>query len=117
MNGAFELTEMPSFRIESPETRNLTVVDLPGIFHSTTQNQDPSLTRDVQETVMRHIRDPQCVILCVIDCTKDLALNTLFQLLREVDEKGSRTIIVFTKIDKISDDREGVTELIEKVKK
>ncbi|XP_075249762.1 uncharacterized protein LOC142342348 [Convolutriloba macropyga] len=49
--------------------------------------------------------------------TGKFSLNTLFQLLREVDEKGSRTIIVFTKIDKISDDREGVTELIEKIHK
>ena len=113
--GGFIFDAMPRIRIENPEARNLTVVDLPGIIHSATKTQDEDVVENVKNMVARHIQNQQTIILCVIDSTRDLALNKIFQLVNKVDPEGNRTIVVFTKIDKCLQDKSRIAHFLSQI--
>ena len=114
-SGGFIFDVMPRIRIENPEARNLTVVDLPGIIHTATKTQDEHVVENVKNMVVRHIQNRQTIILCVIDSTRDLALNNIFQLVNKVDPEGNRTIVVFTKIDKCLEDKARIAHFLSQI--
>ena len=114
-NGGFIFDAMPRIRIENPEARNLTVVDLPGIIHSANKTQDEDVVENVKNMVARHIESRRTIILCVIDSTRDLALNKIFNLVNKVDPEGNRTIVVFTKIDKCLQDKSRIDHFLSQI--
>ena len=114
--GGFVFDVMPRIRIENPDAKNLTVVDLPGIIHSANKTQGEDIVDRVRDMAMKHIQGQRTIILCVIDSTRDLALNKIFQLVNQVDPNGDRTVVVFTKIDKCLQDHSRMTHFINQVK-
>ncbi|KAK4038601.1 hypothetical protein C8A01DRAFT_47801 [Parachaetomium inaequale] len=73
--------------IAGPDIYPLTLVDLPGIFHSATDDQD---LQD-KETVS--------IILAVVAANNQLALQTVLQEAKKHDRKSERTIGIITKPD------------------
>ena len=114
--GGFIFDVMPRIRIENPDARNLTVVDLPGIIHSANKAQSEDVVDRVRDMALKHIQGNRTIILCVIDSTRDLALNKIFQLVNQVDPNGDRTVVVFTKIDKCLQDHSRMTHFLDQVK-
>lgn len=48
---------------------------------------------------LRYVNDPRTIILCVVPANADITTSDALQMARNIDEKGIRTIGVFTKID------------------
>ena len=116
-SGSFNLDIMARIRVETPHGQNLTIVDLPGIIHSAnSRTQDETVVENVRETVTRYIENPKSIILCVVDMTRDLALNKIFDIMNKADPDGNRTIVVFTKIDKCVTDKSRLEKLLEQIR-
>ena len=87
--------------ISGPKLPHLTLVDLPGIFHSTTAKQsegDPALVTNLVRSYMEKQRS---IILAVISAKYDYAVQQILGMLKSVDPKGSRTMGIITKPDAI----------------
>jgi GTP-binding protein EngB required for normal cell division len=87
--------------VSGPEQPHLTLVDLPGIFHSTTAKQsegDPAL---VTKIVQAYMKEQRSIILAVISGKYDYPVQRILGMLKEVDPEGFRTMGVITKPDAI----------------
>jgi interferon-induced GTP-binding protein Mx1 len=60
-------------RISSPDSPNLTIVDLPGIVRTATKGQDLSVIDQVNSLVEKYIILPNTIILAVVPCNQDIA--------------------------------------------
>jgi hypothetical protein len=90
--------------VSGPKQPHLTLVDLPGIFHSTTAKQsegDPALVTKIVRTYMEEQRS---IILAVISGKYDYPVQRILGMLKEVDPDGFRTMGVITKPDAIEQD-------------
>lgn len=102
--------------INGPDQPALTVIDVPGIFRTTT----PGLTTDnditlVTTMVKHYIQDPRTIILAVIPCNVDIATQEILKLAKDADPAGARTMAVLTKPD-LAPERamqQGIVELIQ----
>ena len=108
--------EEVSLKVEELEARSVTFVDLPGIIHTAEQNQSKEIVQQVKNLTMQYIARDNAIVLCVVDLTKDLEMNAIFQLIGDVDQNGRRTIIVFTKVDKCMSDPQKLEAIIDEVK-
>ena len=64
-------------RISSPDSPNLTIVDLPGIVRTATQGQDLSVIAQVNSLVEAYITLPNTIILAVVPCNQDIATGRI----------------------------------------
>lgn len=95
-----ENANTPSIEINGPDQDHLTVIDVPGIFRTTT----PGLTTEsdimlVKQMVERYMKDRRTIILAVIPCNVDIATQEILKLAKEADPDGVRTMGVLTKPD------------------
>lgn len=105
-------------RISSPESPNLTIVDLPGIVRTSTRGQDPSVIAQVNALVENYIAMPNTIILAVVPCNQDIATVDILERANRADPLGARTIGVLTKPDLIGPGSEGeVVEVLKNIKK
>lgn len=56
---------------------------------------------DIKNLYLRHIRDPNCVILVAAPASEDIATQPAYVIAREVDPKQERTLGIITKIDTV----------------
>jgi hypothetical protein len=90
------------FRLEisGPEQDHLSVVDVPGIFKSTTEGlttkADIQLVRSM---VKSYMDNPRSVMLAVIPANVDVATQEILELAAEADPQQDRTLGVLTKPD------------------
>ena len=89
-------------RIElcGPTKNHLSVIDVPGIFRTTTAGltteEDKVLIR---EMVRRYIENPRTIILAVIPANVDIATTEILDMAAKVDPSGQRTLGILTKPD------------------
>lgn len=106
MQGKSFAKDLLRVEISGPDQPHLTIVDLPGLMHSSTGQQSASeieLVRDVVETYMK---DPRSIILAVISAKDDHTNQSILSLARAVDQAGTRTLGVITKPDNLVPDSE-----------
>lgn len=86
--------------ITGPDQEHLSVIDVPGIFKSTTAGlttkNDIELVRNM---VLDYMRNPRSVMLAVIPANVDVATQEILEMAKEVDPEGDRTLGVLTKPD------------------
>ncbi|KAK1594653.1 P-loop containing nucleoside triphosphate hydrolase protein [Colletotrichum navitas] len=85
--------------IESPDVYPLTLVDLPGIFHTETANQSTGGMKLVRNLVENYMKKPNSIILTVISANNQLANQVV---MREAEKHGptkTRTLGIVTKPD------------------
>ncbi|KAJ6641065.1 Dynamin, partial [Pseudolycoriella hygida] len=85
--------------IQSPNVLNLTLIDLPGVIKNQMEGQPADIVQQVRDMILEYIRKENCLILAVSAANVDLATSDALNLAREVDEEGTRTIGVITKLD------------------
>ncbi|ROT40756.1 hypothetical protein SODALDRAFT_291136 [Sodiomyces alkalinus F11] len=102
--GSSELTtfseDILKIEISGPTQQHLTVIDVPGIFRTATENlttEDDILL--VRNMVKRYIADKRTVILAVVPCNVDITTQEVLKLAKDVDPDGLRTLGVLTKPD------------------
>jgi hypothetical protein len=85
--------------VTGPDQPHLTIVDLPGLIHSKTNNQTTSGVELIQDVVQSYMRVPRCIILAVVSAKNDFANQIVLKLTRTADPSGTRTLGVITKPD------------------
>lgn len=85
--------------ISGPKQDNLTVVDLPGIFHASNKSQTYKDKEAVDKLVNSYIQAPRSIILAVVSAKNDLNNQAVLNVARNADAKGARTLGIITKPD------------------
>ncbi|KAK4237082.1 P-loop containing nucleoside triphosphate hydrolase protein [Achaetomium macrosporum] len=85
--------------IAKPDVYPLTLVDLPGIFHSVTADQDLEGKEVVDQLIECYMMQPKSIILAVVAANNHLANQKVLQEARKHDPDRVRTIGVITKPD------------------
>jgi interferon-induced GTP-binding protein Mx1 len=99
--------------LTSPDAPDLTLVDLPGIVHTTTEGQSDSVIEDVSNLLDKYLKQPRTIILAVIPCTVDIATVSILERAKKVDPEGHRTLGVLTKCDRVEQANEAqVVEIL-----
>ncbi|KAK2883150.1 dynamin-1-like protein isoform X2 [Channa argus] len=86
-------------KIFSPHVVNLTLVDLPGITKVPVGDQPKDIELQIRDLILKHISNPNCIILAVTAANTDMATSEALKVAREVDPDGRRTLAVVTKLD------------------
>ncbi|KAM4615199.1 dynamin-1-like protein isoform 1-T1 [Polymixia lowei] len=86
-------------KIFSPHVVNLTLVDLPGITKVPVGDQPKDIEIQIRELILKHISNPNSIILAVTAANTDMATSEALKVAREVDPDGRRTLAVVTKLD------------------
>lgn len=105
-----------SLSIQGPGIQRMVLVDLPGIISTVTNKLAPGTRECIEEMVTDYMKNPNAIILCIQDGSIDAERSIFTNLIREVDEKGRRTIVVVTKVDvaeKAHDDPSEIKEILD----
>jgi hypothetical protein len=101
--------------IRGPDEDHLSVIDVPGIFKTTTPGlttkTDITLVRDM---VLSYMRNPRSIMLAVVPANVDIATQEIIEIAKELDPDGLRTLRILTKpdlVDKGAEDK--IIELVE----
>ncbi|KAK4610262.1 Interferon-induced GTP-binding protein Mx1 [Fulvia fulva] len=86
--------------VSGPDQEHLSVVDVPGIFKSTTEGLTTKADIElVRNMVHGYMINPRSVMLAVIPAHVDVATQEILELALEADPAGDRTLGVLTKPD------------------
>lgn len=101
--------------IHEPHENYLSVIDVPGIFKTTTPGltSKPDITL-VRDMVLSYMRNPRSIMLAVVPANVDIATQEIIEISRELDPEGIRTLRILTKpdlVDKGAEDK--IIELVE----
>ncbi|KAJ5162314.1 hypothetical protein N7492_007706 [Penicillium capsulatum] len=98
-----------------PDEDHVTVIDIPGIFRTTTEGRTTKADITVvRNMVLQYMRNPRSVILAVVPCNVDIATQDIIEMAKEVDPLGKRTLRILTKPDLVDEGAENtILNLIE----
>lgn len=101
--------------VSGPEQEHLSVIDVPGIFKSTTEGITTKADiQMVRNMVKVYMDNPRSVMLAVVPANTDLATPEILELAAEADVHGDRTLGVLTKPDLVDRGAESsVLDLVE----
>ena len=104
---------------KGPDLPNLTIIDLPGIVRTVTDDEDEGMIKRIRSLVKRYLEQSRTIILSVVPATVDMHNIEILQMAKEVDPEGDRTISVITKPDLVDNGAEDsvVQLLMNKTKK
>ncbi|KAI1822013.1 interferon-induced GTP-binding protein Mx [Xylaria intraflava] len=88
-----------SIEIEGPSRPQLTLVDIPGLIHSSTKGVSERDVAVVAEITQHYISQPRTICLAVVSAANDVANQTILTQVRRVDPQGDRTLGIITKPD------------------
>ena len=98
-NGAVFSEDVLKIEVQGPHEDYLTIIDVPGIFRTTTQGTTKDDMVMVRDLVKRYIRDDRTIILAVLPSNVDIATQEILELAEDYDKNGERTLGVLTKPD------------------
>lgn len=90
-----------------PDRPHLTIVDLPGLFHSESKQQSIQDGELVSKLVHQYMANPRSIILAIVAANYDFANQVVLKRARQVDPQGLRTLGIITKPDLLDPDSEG----------
>ncbi|KAI1809461.1 P-loop containing nucleoside triphosphate hydrolase protein [Poronia punctata] len=85
--------------IAGPGLPSLTLIDLPGFFHSSTAEQTSEDQQIVNQLAGRYMSQPNSIILVVVAANNNLANQIVLKEVKKYDPDRKRTIGVITKPD------------------
>ncbi|KAH0531335.1 hypothetical protein TsFJ059_000180 [Trichoderma semiorbis] len=85
--------------ISGPDIPSLTLVDLPGIFHSGSSSQPQEWKPVVDEMLESYMRQKNSIILMVVSADLSLSKHAILDMALKHDPGRERTIGVITKVD------------------
>ncbi|XP_046747342.1 dynamin-1-like protein isoform X2 [Diprion similis] len=88
-----------NLKVYSTSVVNLTLVDLPGITKVPVGDQPEDIEAQIKNLVLKHICNPNSIILAVVTANTDMATSESLKLSKDVDPDGRRTLAVVTKLD------------------
>ncbi|CAM9724999.1 unnamed protein product [Chrysoparadoxa australica] len=88
-------------QVESPNSPDLTLIDLPGIVRTAVEGQQQSVIREVNALIESYLGQERTIILAIVPANQDVATVDILERAQAVDPNGERTIGVLTKPDLI----------------
>ncbi|KAI1467549.1 P-loop containing nucleoside triphosphate hydrolase protein [Daldinia caldariorum] len=85
--------------ISSPDVPHLTMVDLPGFYHSEDENQSAAGREIVDRLAERYMHRKNSIILAVISARNQVILQKVLSKVKEHDKDKERTLGIITKPD------------------
>lgn len=85
--------------LSGPQQPHLTLVDLPGLFHSGSKSQSDADAAAVKALVTNYMKKPRGVILAVVSAKNDYNNQIVTKYARDADPEGARTLGIITKPD------------------
>ncbi|OAA33894.1 Dynamin, GTPase domain protein [Beauveria brongniartii RCEF 3172] len=85
--------------VSGPDRPHLTIVDLPGLIHSSNKHQSVSDIDLINNVVQRYMKEPRSIILAVVSAKNDYVNQIVLKLASKADPGGKRTLGVITKPD------------------
>ncbi|KAK3946031.1 P-loop containing nucleoside triphosphate hydrolase protein [Diplogelasinospora grovesii] len=85
--------------ISGPNVCPVTLVDLPGFFHSETSDQTQEGRAIVRQLAERYMKQPKSIILTVVSANHNLANQIVVEEARKHDPNRERTLGIITKPD------------------
>lgn len=121
LNGSKTFSE-DTLKIEKcgPNEDYLTVIDVPGIFRTTTSGVTTANDQElVRKMVKEYVKDSRTIILAVLPSNVDVATQEILTLAETYDKAGERTLGILTKPDLVTERsaKMAVCSLIEGKKK
>ena len=100
-SGAFS-NDVLRVEVSGPDRPHLTIVDLPGLFHSGNKLQSAADVTLVKNMVLNYMENRRSIILAVVSAKNDYANQAVLKFAKEVDASGNRTLGIITKPDTLS---------------
>ena len=88
-----------SLELEGPGLQPMVLVDLPGIIQHHTRGMPTTTRNSILDMCRAHIRNPNAIILCIQDASRDAEASSVADVVRDADPEGDRTVFVLTKVD------------------
>ncbi|KAA8647165.1 uncharacterized protein ATNIH1004_005853 [Aspergillus tanneri] len=85
--------------ISGPEQPELTLVDLPGLYHSTSNEQSAKDRDLVHDITKRYMKNTRSIILAVISAKNDYHHQTVLNIAKDIDTNCERTLGIITHPD------------------
>lgn len=85
--------------VRGPGLTPMVLVDLPGIIQHHTQGMAASTKSSILAMCQQHIANPNSIILCIQDATRDAEGSSVADVVHAADPTGQRTVFVLTKVD------------------
>ncbi|KAI0379189.1 P-loop containing nucleoside triphosphate hydrolase protein [Hypomontagnella monticulosa] len=85
--------------ISSPDVPHLTMVDLPGFYHSEDENQSAAGREIVDRLVERYMEKKNSIILAIISARNQVILQKVLSKVKHHDKHKERTLGIITKPD------------------
>lgn len=98
-NGAVFSEDVLKIEMYGPHEDYLTIIDVPGIFRTTTQGTTKDDMVMVRDLVKSYIKEDRTIILAVLPSNVDIATQEILELAEDYDKNGERTLGVLTKPD------------------
>ncbi|PLB39122.1 putative dynamin GTPase [Aspergillus candidus] len=92
--------------ISGPDKPELTLVDLPGLYISESEEQGAEGIRIVRELTERYMENNRSIILAVISAKVDYHLQNVLNIAKQFDPKRERTMGIITQPDRLERDSE-----------
>ena len=96
-------TDSIVIKVTSPDSPDLTIIDLPGIVRTTTRGQDATVITQVNALIDKYMGQPNTIILAVVPANQDIATVDILERAAKVDPQGHRTLGVLTKPELIGE--------------
>ncbi|KAL2133694.1 hypothetical protein VTI74DRAFT_1870 [Chaetomium olivicolor] len=88
-------------RIFAQDVPNLTLVDLPGFYHGSSQSQKAEGRLVVDELVRSYMQQPSTIILAVVSARTDIVQQKVLDEAAIFDPERERTLGVITQLDRL----------------
>ncbi|KOS20018.1 Interferon-induced GTP-binding protein Mx [Escovopsis weberi] len=93
--------EVLRVEISGPDMPHLTLVDLPGLYHSETKDESSEGMTTVDRLAERYMKQKNTLILAVVSAKSDMSLQAVLRRAKKHDPLRERTLGVITKPDKL----------------
>ncbi|QSZ34230.1 hypothetical protein DSL72_005820 [Monilinia vaccinii-corymbosi] len=97
-NGKTFSKDILRIEVSGPNRPHITIVDLPGLIHSATNQQSAHDVELVHELVKSYMDSPRSIILAVVSAKNDVANQIVLKLAHAADKNGDRTLGVITSL-------------------
>ncbi|KAI1269365.1 P-loop containing nucleoside triphosphate hydrolase protein [Xylariaceae sp. FL1019] len=99
VNSATFSEDVLRVEICSPDVPHLTLVDLPGFYHSEDENQDAAGRRLVEKLAEGYMKRKTSIILAIVSARNQVILQTVLSRVKQFDKTQERTLGIITKPD------------------
>ncbi|PNH01458.1 Dynamin-like protein C12C2.08 [Tetrabaena socialis] len=91
---------------QSKGTSDFDIIDLPGLVINAMGKQPKDIPEQIESIVKKYCTDPDTFIMCICSALTDASNFKALKVAKKVDSELKRTVVVLTKLDKESPEKQ-----------